>query len=547
MKKYINKLTIMLLLGVTLACVDESKDPIKFEQIKKGILLSLRGDALNNLNNTGCTNSFYKNNIIGDEVFSFDADFLSEDQNALGEVQVYAAMPGVERVQIATVPESAFTYPTGSATRRGNISVTLAAIMNALGLDAVSAANLKALDIKISSDILLKDGSKVLASAATNSSLFESVIFQPAMNLTYCANDVADFVPVATTKMLGANGTVVPLKNGASDTLHIKYDQAEMKTSPSVSFAPTSAGTVGPVAALPYKGKKNEFYVIYTAAGTYTGAVTATVSGATAIVAGVELTQDDKTQTINVDNTAPVITTNVGSHIIGKGQFITLKVSYNEKMSAKAADAVKATISGQGLETITDAPFEISSDGLSASLIYIFKLDDPLVPATHGPLTVTFSGGADAAGNAAPAPTGSIIVDVNTPPAPVLTLSAGYDLGTQIMWSASETRDNTPVTGNPGGDQTGKVYFVAIANGEAAPTNISIDQDGVATWTMATGVASKQTGTISITNSNGNSANPTFTPFTANGTFDIYAVFLGNTGNQSKITVAPQLAGVVMN
>jgi len=69
----------------------------------------------------------------------------------------------------------------------------------------------------------------------------------------------------------------------------------------------------------------------------------------------------------------------------------------------------------------------------------------------------------------------------------------------------------------------------------------------VAIWTMATGVANKQTGTIAITNSNGNSANPTFTPFTANGTLDIYAVFVSNTGNQSAITVAPQLAGVVMN
>lgn len=537
----------MLLLGVTLACVDESKDPIKFDEISKGILLALRGDAQNNLNETGCTNSFYKNNIIGDEVFAFDADFLSEDQEALQEVQVFAALSGGNRVQVATVPASAFTFPTGSTTKRGTISVDLATILSALGLDNTAAAGLGNQDIKISSDILLKDGSKVLASAATNSSLFESVIFQPAHNLTYCAHDVADFVPVATTTMLGTNGVVVPLKGGVSDTLHIKYDQAEIETTPSVSFAPASAGTTGPVAALPYKGKKNEFYVIYTAAGTYTGAVTATVSGASAIVAGVELTQDDKMQTINVDNTAPVITTDIGSYIIGKGQFITLKVSYNEKMSTKASNAIKATISGQGLETITDAPFEISSDGLSANLIYIFKLDDPLVPATHGSLTVTFSGGADAAGNAAPVPTGSITVDVNAPPAPTLTLGGGYDLGTQIMWSATETRDSTPVTGNPDGDQTGKVYFVAISTGEAAPTEVTIDQDGVATWTMATGVSMEQSGTISITNSNGNSANPTFTPFTANGSFDIYAVFVGNTGNKSEITVTPQLTGVVMN
>lgn len=540
MKKYINKLTILLLLGFTLACVDESKDPLDSNEVKKGILLALRGDAVNNLNATGCTNSFYKNNIIGDEVFSYDADFLAEDQEVLQEVQVYAATPSIARVLVATVPASAFAIPSGARYKRGKVSVPLATILAALNLDATATENLLTSDIKITSDILLKDGSKVLASAATNTSLFESVIFQPAMNLTYCANDVADFVPIATTKMLGVKGIVVPLKGGVSDTLHIKYNQAEMKTAPSVSFVPATAGTAGPVTALSYKGKKNEFYVIYTAAASsYTGAVTATVSGATAIVAEVELTQDDKTQTINVDNTTPLITKDVGSYFIGKNQFVTLTVNYNERMSTKAADAVKATISGHGLETITNAPFTVSADGLSASLIYIFKLADPLVPATQGPLAVTFSGGADAAGNPAPVPTGSISVDVNTPPAPTFTLGGGYNLGTQIKWSANET--------NAGGDQTGKVYFVAIDTGEAAPISISIDQDGIATWTMANGVENKQSGRISITNTNGNSANPTFSPFTAKGTLDIYGVFVSNTGNQSNITASPQLAAVVMN
>ena len=104
------------------------------------------------------------------------------------------------------------------------------------------------------------------------------------MNLTYCANDVADFVPVATTKMLGSKGTVVPLKTGLAIRC-IKYDQAGDETPPSVSFAPASAGTAYSVTAVPYKGKKNEFYVIYTAGSTYTGSVTAAISGATAIVA----------------------------------------------------------------------------------------------------------------------------------------------------------------------------------------------------------------------------------------------------------------------
>ena len=535
MKKSINKLAILLLLALTWACVDETLDPIKFDEIAKGTYLALRGDAQSNLENTGCTNSFYKNNILGNEVFSFDSDFLSEDQEALTEVQVFAETPTIARVQVATVPGSAWTFPSGSTTKRGNVTVTLATVLSKLGISTAQAANLGQQDIVISCDLLLKDGTKILASAIINGSLFESVIFNPAMNLTYCANDKADFVPVATTKMVGG----LPLKGGAKDTLLITYDNPII-AAPTVSVDPATAGTLSAVSK--YKTTNNKFYAIYTANGGFTGAVTATVSGATANVNGVVLTQDDKDQVINVDNTAPQITTDIGANLIGVGQFITLKVSFNEKLSTKAADAIKATISGQGLETVTNAAFTVAADGLSASLIYIFKLANPAVPATHGDLTVSFTAGKDQAGNATPVPTGSITVDVNAPPAPTLTLAAGYDLGTQIKWSANETRDNGI---NPKGDQTGKVYFIAIEAGSPKPTAVSIDIDGNATWTVSTPIL--QEGTISITNPNGNSANPTYTSFGANGTMDIYAVFLGNTGNKSAITATPQLANVVMN
>jgi len=524
----------MLLLALTWACVDESKDPIKFNEVAKGTYLALRGDAQTALENTGCTNSFYRNNIIGDEVFTFDSDFLSEDQESLTEVQVFAQTPEIARVQVATVSGSAWTFPTGSTTKRGNVTVTLATILDKLGLSNAEAASLRQQDIVISCDLLLKDGTKILASAIINGSLFESVIFNPAMNLTYCANDVADFVPVATTKMVSG----IPIKDGSKDTLLITYDNPIIDA-PTVSVSPGSAGTIGAISK--YKTSTDKFYAIYTPNGGYTGIVTATISGATAEVAGVKLTQDDKTQAISVDNTAPQITTDIGNKLIGRGQFITLKVTFNEKLSTKAADAIKATITGQGLEAVTNAPFTVAADGLSASLIYIFKLADPAVPATHGDLTVSFTAGKDQAGNLTPVPTGSVTVDVNAPPAPVLTLATGYDLGTQIKWSAKETRDNAI---NPKGDQTGKVYFMAITAGSPAPTAISIDIDGNATWTVSTPI--KQEGIINITNTDGSSANPTYTNFLGNGTLDIYAVFLGNTGNKSAITATPQLAGVVM-
>ena len=586
MKKTIDKIAILLLMAFAVACVDEDKDPVKFDKIAKGTFLALRGDAFNALNATGCSNSFFKNNLLGNEVYSFDADYLSEDQESLQEVQLYASVVTTTkgglrarpRKLVATVPGSAFTFPSGSTVKRGKVSVTLAKVMTELSISADSLVKLGYVfdandepsttsEITMDVDLVLTDGSKILASDIVNPNLFQSVVFYPAMVLNYCANDVGDFLPTATTKMLGeysknattgvVTRTVVPLKSGVSDTLYITYDQAVIKTPPTVAFTPSNHGGTVTKDVTPYKSEKNGFYLIYTAGTGFTGAVTATVNGAVASVAGVDLVQNEKKQTINVDNTPPQITTNVGSFRLGKGQFITLKVTYNEVMSRKSADAIKATITGQGLEAVTATTMALATDGLSASLIYIFKLADPLVAATHGNLSVAFTGGKDAAGNAAPVPAGSITVDVNAPPAPTLTLDGGgHDLGTQIKWSANETRDNT-VTGNPNGDQTGKVYFIAITSGKPGPTAVSFDADGVASWTMPEDPASatdpkakvaiRQSGIINITNTNGNSANPTFTPFTANGTLDIYAVFLGNTGNKSAITVTPQLTGVVMN
>jgi len=604
MKKTIDKIAILLLMAFAVACVDEEKDPVKFDKIAKGTFLALRGDAFNALNATGCSNSFFKNNLIGNEVYSIDADFLSEDQESLQEVQLYASVVNTTkgglsaraRKLVATVPGSAFTFPSGSTVKRGNFSVTLAKVMTELNISADSLVKLNknadgdpTADITMDVDLVLKDGSKVLAADIVNPNLFQSVVFYPAMVLTYCANDVADFAPQATTKMLGEYSknattgvitrTVVPLKSGVSDTLHIAYDQAEIITPPSVAFSPASGGTAGAVTK--YKTTKNQFYVIYAAGATYTGAVTATVTGATANVSGVVLAQDSKTQTINVDNTAPVRASTTTGTRIGAGQFVTIVASFNEALSTKSANAIKVTIDGTalGLEDVTDASMTIASNGLSASLIYIFKLADPLVPATHGDLVIDFTTDAkDVAGNATIIPNAALTVDVNAPPAPVASLSGGYDLGTQLRWTWTQAVSGT----NPGGATTGVVYFIAIDEALSSqttipgPTSVSFDADLVPTWVMPENpnstaspkakVSIRQSGSVTITAGNsGTTGNLTtiFSPFTANrsvvddmGTpgdtsddvtrgFNIYAVFRGSTGNVSAITLLPQ-ATVVM-
>ncbi len=595
MKKSINRITIVLLMAFAAACVDESLDPVKFKEVKKATMLALRGSAFDNLNNTGCSNGFFKNSATLDpanEIFTYDADFLAEDQETLQEVQVFAAvvtttnggLTARPRAKVATIPGSAFTFPTDSKTKRGNVSAKLSDIMTALNISVDSLVKLNKVtnsdgevvgtaDITMTADLVLTDGSIVLASSLVNDNLFQSVVFYPAHVLTYCANDQEDFRPVATTSLLGTWGlttdgkkvsrTKIPsLKSGASDTLYITYDNPIINdiADLAVAFSPNTAGT----ATALVKAKEvdangfytdddsdNGFYLVYTANGSYTGAVTATVTGAIADIGGVELEQNPKKQTINVDNTAPIrISTSTGTRI-GAGQFVTMKVTFNEKLSTKSANAIKVTVDGTatGLETVTAAKMTVASDGLSASLIYIFKLAVPTVPATHGSMAVVFTDAIDEAGNTTVIPNGTLTVDVGIPPAPTLetVLVLGtYDQGTQISWKAAQATGGA----NPGGSISGKEYFIAITAGKPRPTAFSVDLDGVATWTMPVDPASTdvppakvsimQSGTVTVTD--GASANPAYTAFTANGTFDIYAVFVSSSNTISAISVAAPVA-----
>ena len=132
------------------------------------------------------------------------------------------------------------------------------------------------------------------------------------------------------------------------------------------------------------------------------------------------------------------------------------------------------------------------------------------------------------------------------PPAPTLALNGvKHDYGTQILWTATQTTGGA----NPSGSTTGKEYFIAIKAGENAPTAFSVDLDGVATWTMPLSIADPtkkvaiaQQGIVAVKSG---TSGEVFTPFTANGTYDIYAVFVSSTGTISAIS-APQLTGVLM-
>jgi len=581
MKRIMNRIIILTMFVLAFGCKDDSLDPFRLNELKKGSLLALRGDDGTAGNLDPDQNFFLKENVTGTETFSYVADFVSEDQSLLESVEVYARILTGPRTKVATVAGSSFVAPEAGKPRQGTVSVPLSAILTAVGKTAATAATLNRTDLIIESDIILTDGSTVPASAIINTGLFAAAAFFPAHALNYYAEASADFVPVATLKMAGEvvkspagaiTRPVFPLKTGATDTVFATYDQ-DITNTPTFTYAnqTVTSAPVGVTGTGVVKKSAKVFYEIVTANAGYTGAVIATVSGAQASTYGLPLTQVTKTQTVNVDNTQPIVTSSSTGTRVGRGQFVTITINFNERMSAKSANAIKATITDAGgkLKPVTNAVMAISSTGLSATLVYLPEEINPADPVSHGGLTLTYSGGADEAGNAVSGgvSTGGLTMDVGTPPAPVGTLAATYDLGTQIRWTWTQSTGGS----NAGGSVTGTIYWVAVNTAHsldaqtAAPTGVAFDADANATWTMATGVSNRAQGTITVTGGNsGTSGNLTtiFSAFTANRNFlddhatastlddeilgmDIYAVFLSSTGNQSAITATPQVSPTV--
>jgi len=550
---------------LVLSCTDDSLDPFRLSELKKGSLLALRGADGSAGSLDPDANFFFRDVQTGNETFQYVADFISEDQSLLSGVQVYGRLaisnaPQGARKLIKTVPGSAFVAPSGTTTRQGTITITLNEIVAAMGLgqlDTISRTNLL-----IESDIELTDGTIVPSSAIVNSGLFAASAFFPAHQLNYYAEETDDFRPTATSKVAGevvknAAGAVTsrpvfPLKSGSRDTVMFTFASA-VSGPPTVDFSPASAVTkIGTVTLLPNKSATDAsqtYYQIVEATGANTTAVTATASASTRTVLGQTLIMKNKTQTINIDNTPPQLVSLKTGDLIGRGQLATITAKFNEKMSSKTANRLKISVSGQGQEGVSDQNMTLSSDGLSLSYVYLFK-EASEGSATQGALTITFTGGADEASNALDvsvlntAATGALVSDVATPNEPGLDIdeiTPDYDYGTQIKWTA----DQTPVAG---GSTTGRVYWIALTAGDPAPTDFDIDADENGVWTIGTGddaTTSVQPFTASIPVNNGSSGT-VFSPLTKNGNLDIWAVFVSSTGNRSAIPATAQLTNVTM-
>jgi len=377
-----------------------------------------------------------------------------------------------------------------------------------------------------------------LAADLVAAGLYESDQFYPSQFMTYGVEDIDDARPVATTSLRGQVSTVsgkivrtvLPLKDGARDTINIVFDQ-KITTPPTVTANPPTAGAVGTVTTVGTTGKS--FYVAFLANASYTGDVVFTIkdatSGEAAPLAG--LVQTTKTQSIAVDNLAPQkISFTTG--VIGKGQSATITLKFNEALGK--APKISVAPGTTGIDGVTGVNTTLSADGLTATYVYEYKdLDGN---ATHGNAVVTVDNTAankatDRAGNAIAdiaGPDDNLVIDLGPATAPTVTLDgAQYDWGTQIKWALSSAA--SPAAG---GAKSGSIYYVAQTAGDAPPTGF-VGGD-VPAFILATGVTAKQTGSVAV-GSSGNSGS-VFSAFTPNGTLDVYVVHLSSTGVISAIS-----------
>lgn len=535
----IKSLMIGVLTTVGFSCADPELDPLQFEKVKKGTLLALRGDQLDAIywNGEAYGAAFYANAVSGTETFDFDAEYLSEDASTLSSVDIFVIKrPSKERIALTSVPASDFEMVEGKS--MASISLSLSSILTKLGADLTTPAGIDAfmaayaeLGVTIESDLNLADGTKVLSKDLVAAGLYESDQFYPAQILTYGVEDIDDARPVATTSLRGQYAvvsgkvvrTIIPLKDGAKDTLNIVFDQA-IDTPPTIGVNPVGAGTAGALVAV--AGKDNEFYVPFTAGATYTGDVTFTISGATSGEAGAlaGLEQESKTAAIAVDNLAPQNLTFTTGTRIGKGQSATITLTFNEAIGT--APTVTIDPGATGVDGVTNVKMTLNAAGTTATYSYEYK--DLNGDATHGNAMVTITGGKDKAGNAvaAIAPK-TLTIDIGDAPAPIVTLDASYDWGTQIKWTMTYATGGT----NPGGSTSGTVYYVAQTAGSAPP--VSFVGGDVPAFTMAPGVSAKQTGTVAVAAGTSGSVYSAFTP---NGTLDVYVVIVTSTGVISAIS-----------
>jgi hypothetical protein len=215
MKKAYSLLTIFLF-AIVVSCTDDSLDPLNFKSVKKGTLLALRGQFLQNIYQLGLPGAQFVPGLTdGSEKFTFDAEYLSGDPTTLSSIDVFVVDKDGKRNALTSVAASGFTTSTSTGRPVVTVSIPLSDILPKLGYpatfpigDDVAAdmfVNYKN-GITIETDLNLTDGSKVTPGDLVAAGLYQSNQFYPAQSLVYtvikyCPEDIGgtfDYVTVVT-------------------------------------------------------------------------------------------------------------------------------------------------------------------------------------------------------------------------------------------------------------------------------------------------------------------------------------------------------------
>jgi|GEM_PF-2466721 hypothetical protein len=206
-KKYL--LFLIALFAISLSCTDKSLDPLKFDEIKKGTILALRGTQLDRIYNKGLPGAeVFPKIATGAEVFAFDGEILAQDPSKLASVDVYAIQQtsgstATTRQLMTNVPYSQFKNDGTYVHPWVSISLAFPDVLAKLGLantfplsDAVVNTLLSTYrnGINIECDLNLTDGSKILAADIVASGLFQSNQFYPAMRLNWAMTAYCPYV-----------------------------------------------------------------------------------------------------------------------------------------------------------------------------------------------------------------------------------------------------------------------------------------------------------------------------------------------------------------
>ena len=570
-----------------LSCADSSKDPFRLKELKKATILALRDKADTILvdGSAEYAFSFFRDKIDRNYVVKYKAELLATDFNSLKSIDIYARRytgKGSEPANepIKTIPFSEFAFEEGYVGPIVNVSLPLTDILKALKIpdeDGPAADSLEAHylnGISFWTDLNLVDGSIVKAEYTAAAGLKASYQFYPAQQLVIGVYESGDYLPVASVSRVSKLPLSIVDKHSV-DTLKIVFSEA-ISVLPTLSASPDKLcefSRVKRVAKDELLGldtvivnKENDtiglVYLIKVISGDYTGNLAFKVSGA--VSKEFKFQQSAKSFNVPIDNTEPsvesvkaqLVSTSGTPARVGKDQAIRLTIRFIEAMNTGSVDnfpVLKFVIGNAKISAIPDATTTVVS-GSSTDFTYVYSFKSNLdlnkpENQTTDKVTITVTGGQDLAGNnfdgVLPAEV-SFLVDLSIPLAPIPTLSSPFDFANTLKWSF--TQDAVVV----GASTTGTIYWVAVVAGSLGPDSFEITDTGPSfTRKNTKGDGGKkfsvaQNGESKGISISGGSTGVVYSPFVANGKFDIYSVFVSDMGNVSPVPVTPSVKDVEM-